>query len=205
MNYDILAALAVFALVSSITPGPNNLMLLASGANFGWRRTLPHLLGVTLGFVFLAGVLGLGLLRALQSDPATFAWLRGLCAVFVLYLAWKIATSASLDGRSTGIGRPLRFVEALAFQWINPKAVIMALTTVTTYAADPSFAAVIFAVFVFGCVNFPSCGTWVLVGERLQTWLRVPGRLRLFNIVMALLLVASMVPVLLDPRLTVPS
>jgi threonine/homoserine/homoserine lactone efflux protein len=126
-----LPAAMLFALVTSITPGPNNTMLLASGVNFGFRRTLPHLLGISAGVAILSTLVGLGLAQAF----ARFAWLytvlETLSVAYLLYLAWKIATSSTVQVRD-GERRPMRFIEAAAFQWVNPKAWMMVLTAATT-------------------------------------------------------------------------
>lgn len=190
--------LIAYAFATSITPGPNNLMLMASGANYGVRRTLPHLLGVTLGFVILASALGAGLLEVLRGAPQIFEGLRYACMAFVLYLALRIATATpqGVEAQSRHTARPLHFLEAAAFQWINPKAVVMAITTVTTYTATHDVAGVLTAAVIFGAVNLPSCGLWVATGGRLRNWLSNGRVLRPFNITMALLLIASMVPAL---------
>lgn len=195
---ETIAPLISFAFAASITPGPNNLMLMTSGANFGWRNTMPHLLGVWVGFILMTFLIGIGLLQTIERFPQIFDVLKILCGLFVLYLAWKIATAAPLDQNAVGSARPLRFIEAAAFQWINPKAVAIALTTVTTYASEQTFTAISVAILIFGCVNLPCCSAWILVGQRMRIWLQNPHRLRAFNVTMAALLMASMVPVLID-------
>lgn len=196
MTYEVLAALALFALVSSITPGPNNLMLMASGVNFGALRTVPHALGVCIGFTLMVGLVGIGLMGVFDAIPYSHDVLKVLSALYLLYLAYKLATTDTMgDGRSDS--RPMTFLQAALFQWVNPKAWTMALTAMTVYAGSGSLQAVLLVTLVFGLVNAPSISVWVLAGDRLGRFLSTRGRLRSFNIAMALLLVASLYPVLM--------
>lgn len=198
MTLDVLLALVGFAFVTSITPGPNNLMLMASGANFGFRRTVPHMLGVALGFVLLAVCVGAGLIRVFDLYPAAHAALKIASTVYMLYLAWRIATAAPrLDGADQR-SVPLTFAQAAVFQWVNPKAWAMALTAVSVYAPAQSIGAILQVAAVFGAVNLPSISTWTILGQQMRRLLRDPRRLHLFNLAMAVLLVVSLVPVLLS-------
>ena len=194
MTSDLILALISFAFVTSATPGPNNLMLMASGANFGIRRTLPHWLGVSLGFVFLAVCLGIGLSQLIESFPIIKQILTGICTLFLLYLAWKIATAAGLGSGKEG-GEPLSFLQAAAFQWVNPKAIAMALSAISLYTGSGTLVEVLSAAIIFGLVNFPTVGMWVLVGTKLRHLLQNPRALRIFNVTMALLLVATLYPI----------
>jgi threonine/homoserine/homoserine lactone efflux protein len=195
MTQDLLVPLALFAFVTSITPGPNNLMLLASGATFGFRATIPHLLGVGAGFVAMLVLTGLGLLALFEQAPWLHTALKALCLVYLMWLAWKIATATRPDTAGSR-ARPMTFLQAVAFQWVNPKAWAMATSAVSLYAPDRSVTAVLIVGLVFGAVNLPSVGTWTLAGERLGALLEVPRRVRAFNIVMAVLLVLSVLPML---------
>jgi threonine/homoserine/homoserine lactone efflux protein len=195
MNHDFLAALAAFAFVTSITPGPNNLMLMASGANFGFRRTLPHMLGVGIGFTVMVALVGVGLVQVFDAFPATYAALKAISVIYMLYLAWKIANAAP-PRTDAAAGTPLTFLQAALFQWVNPKAWAMALTATAVYAPSRSLGAVALVALIFGAVNLPSVGSWVALGQELRRFLTRPARLRAFNLVMALLLVASLYPVL---------
>lgn len=195
MTPEIIAALCGFALVSSITPGPNNLMLMASGVNFGLRRTLPHLLGVALGFTAMVALVGAGVTRAFDAVPELEIALRVACLGYILWMAWKLVRAAGLAEAGSSAS-PMTFWQAAGFQWINPKAWAMALTAVTAYAPDRTLAAVAVVAVVFGLVNLPSVLVWVLMGLRLKGWLAVPGRLRTFNVTMAVLLVGSVLPML---------
>lgn len=199
MTFDVFLAFATFCFVSSVTPGPNNLMLLTSGANFGVKRTLPHWLGIGIGFTGMIIMVGLGLITFFDAYPWIYTGLKILSVVFLIYLAWKIATAA--PAKSQGVsGDPMTFLQAAAFQWANPKAWAMALTAVTVYAPSQSSFAIVGTAVMFGAINLPSCGVWMFVGQRLKRFLSDPARLRGFNIVMALLLLASLYPILLPGR-----
>lgn len=191
----MLTALAAFALATSITPGPNNLMLMASGANFGFRRTVPHMLGVGLGFVFMVVLVGVGLIQLFDAYPESYTILKVLSVAYLVFLAWKIATAAPADG-SKPTGRPFTFIQAALFQWVNPKAWAMALTAVSVYAPSQNLAAITLVAVIFGAINLPSVGSWTLLGEQMQRLLTSPRRLRVFNVTMATLLLASLYPVL---------
>jgi threonine/homoserine/homoserine lactone efflux protein len=192
MTPDLFLGLAAFAFVSSITPGPNNLMILASGANHGVARSVPHLLGISLGHGAMVLLVGLGLAQVFEAVP----WAKGALAVasigYLLWLAWRIARAAPPEpGAATG--RPFTFLQAAAFQWVNPKAWTMALTAVTLYAAGGAWAVPAVAM-VFVATNLPSVAVWLMLGARLRRWLTSPARLRAFNWTMAGLLVASLWP-----------
>jgi threonine/homoserine/homoserine lactone efflux protein len=197
MTFDTLSALPagiLFALVTSITPGPNNTMLLASGVNFGFRRTLPHMFGISTGVAVLMLSVGYGLGEAFRLFPALYTVLETASVVYLLYLAWKIGTSDQVQVRK-GEPRPMTFLEAVAFQWVNPKAWMMVLTAATTLHLSNSFgfnAALMAAVFVV--IGFPSISLWAACGQALRRFLSSRLRLRMFNIVMALLLVLSLYP-----------
>ena len=196
MTHEQLLALAAFAFVTSITPGPNNLMLMASGANFGVRRTVPHMLGVALGFVFMAVLVGAGLAQAFAAVPQLYAALKIVSVAYLLFLSWKIAT-APPPGEAARASRPMTFLAAAAFQWVNPKAWAMALTAVSVYAPSQTMAGIATVSVVFGVVNLPSVSTWAVLGQGMRRVLTNPARMRAFNVLMAVLLVASLYPVLL--------
>ncbi|TNF64373.1 MAG: LysE family translocator [Rhodobacteraceae bacterium] len=194
MSPDILAALCAFAFVSSITPGPNNLMLMASGANFGFRRTIPHMLGIGIGFSVMILLVGAGLIRLFDAFPLTHTILKAASIAYLLFLAWKIATAAPVT-RGEGAGRPFTFLQAAAFQWVNPKAWTMALTAIAAYAPDRSLWAIGIVALIFGAINLPSVSTWTILGRQMARLLRTPRHLAAFNRTMAALLVASLYPV----------
>ena len=196
MTHEQLLALALFAFVTSITPGPNNLMLMASGARFGVRRTVPHMLGVALGFVFMAALVGAGVAQAFVAVPELYVGLKVASVAYLLVLAGKIAT-APPPGEAATTGRPMSFLAAAAFQWVNPKAWAMALTAVSVYAPSQTLAGIAAVAVVFGAVNLPSVGIWAALGQGMRRVLTSPGRMRAFNVAMAVMLVASLYPVLL--------
>ena len=190
------AAFLPFAVVAAFTPGPNNLLLAASGANFGIRRTVPHLLGVMCGFPLLVLAVGLGLGSVFQRHPDIHTVLKFGGAVFLTYLAWRIAT-AGPGTTDTTPGRPLTFLEAVLFQWVNPKAWIFAVTAIATYTTVGGRASVEIAVILAICVvvTVGSTIAWTGFGVGLSRFLQEsPRALRAFNVGMALLLVLSIVP-----------
>jgi threonine/homoserine/homoserine lactone efflux protein len=196
MNFEILSALTLFAFVSSITPGPNNLMLMNSGANFGFKQTIPHMLGVGLGFTFMVLLVGLGVIQLFDSYPLSYDILKVLSIVYLLYLAFRIATSTGNLEQKSSSSKPFSFVQAALFQWVNPKAWTMALTSISIYAPSKSFSAVLFVAIVFGIVNLPCISAWIILGQKIQVILTDQKRLRAFNITMALLLILSLYPAL---------
>jgi threonine/homoserine/homoserine lactone efflux protein len=197
---DTLVALTIFAFVSSITPGPNNAMLMASGVNFGLRRTLPHALGVNIGFLFLTLSIGVGLQGLFLTVPLLYQVLRWGGAAYLVYLAWKIATAetgASAANAKTQTARPMSFLQAIAFQWINPKAWIMAATAITTYSSsDHRFRDLAIITALFALINVPCIMAWTVSGVALRRVLNEPIALRVFNITMGALLILSLYPMI---------
>lgn len=196
MSETMLLALAAFCFVSSITPGPNNMMLLASGANFGFRRTLPHMLGVSLGFAAMVFAVGMGLGSLFKAYPPLYDMLRVVAIFYMLWLAWRIATADGL-GERDGTARPMTFLEAVAFQWINPKAWAMALGATAAFVTPDAFVAgVMIVTAVFAAINLPCIASWAGFGVVLRRFLDRPWALRAFNVTMAALLVASLYPMI---------
>jgi threonine/homoserine/homoserine lactone efflux protein len=197
MSADVLAALAVYAFVTSITPGPNNVMLLASGVNFGFWRSVPHMFGISAGFALLLVGVGLGLGALLAALPVLDTALKISGGAYLLYLAWRIAASRSLGKDGDANLRPMRFIEAAAFQWVNPKAWVLAVTSMAFYT-DPErpFLSVALVVVIFTLVNLPSVSCWAGFGMALRGFLADPIRLRWFNVGMGALLVATLWPML---------
>mgnify|MGYP001765183010 CR=1 FL=1 len=203
MPTDRLTGLALFAFVMSITPGPNNLMALTSGANFGFRRTTPHMLGVALGFAVMAALVGLGVGQTLMRIPLAHEILRWGGLAYMLFLAARLLGlgGAGAGGQAAGAreGRPMRFAEAAAFQWVNPKAWVAALGAVATYVGPGDVAAGALMVgAVFALVCLPCIAAWGGFGAALSAWLAAPGRMRLFNTVMAGLLLLSLAPIVFE-------
>lgn len=196
MSADLFLALLAFAFATSVTPGPNNLMLLASGVNFGFRRSIPHMLGVGLGFGLMVIVIGLGLGAVFETYPVMHRLLAYGGGAYMLWLAWKIATTGPVGEAKMG-SRPMTFLQAALFQWVNPKAWVMAITAVATYAvASSHVASVLLVGLTFVLVNIPSVSVWTLSGVAIRRILTDPRHLRLFNIGMALLLLVSLAPLL---------
>ena len=195
MTPDLFSALLVFAFVTVMTPGPNNLMLMASGANFGFRRTAPHMLGVALGFPAMVFLVGLGVMQVFDLWPQAQTGLKVLSVLYLLYLAWKIAHAAP-PKNAEAEGRPLTFLQSAAFQWVNPKAWSMALSAITLYAAGRDVPAVLWVVGLYVAVSAVSVTSWTVLGQQMRRFLKNPARLRVFNWVMAGLLVATLIPVL---------
>jgi len=196
MSAGLLLAFTGFAFVSSITPGPNNTMLLASGVNYGFRRTVPHIAGISLGCVVMLILVGLGLGEVFAAAPAMYGVLRYAGAAYLLWLAWRIARAGPMTAGREG-GRPMGFWQAAGFQWINPKAWMMVVGAVSTYAPRDGFARNLAVMAVLlALINVPSICIWAGFGSALRPFLSHPGRVRVFNLTMALLLVLSLLPML---------
>ena len=198
MTTALFSALCLFCFVASVTPGPNNLMLMTSGVNFGPRRTVPHLLGVCLGFTLMVALVGVGLAGLFVRVPVLLVALKWIGAAYMLWLAWKIARAGPAKPGAGG-GRPMTFLGAAAFQWVNPKAWIIGVTAVATYTVPDDFVrTVLLVAIVFGFTSFVATGSWMLFGTVLRRVLQRPLLLRLFNWTMAALLVASLYPALTE-------
>ena len=183
--------------MTSITPGPNNFILLASGVNFGFWRTVPNMLGISAGFASLLLGVGLGLGALLAAFPALHTVLKFAGGAYLLYLAWRIASSRSLAKDGETDTRPMTFLEATAFQWVNPKAWVMAVTAMAVYTnPERPFLSVLIVVIAFTLVNLPSVSSWAGFGMALRGFLADPVRLKWFNIAMGVLLAATLWPML---------
>ena len=187
--------MVVFAFAMAFTPGPNNIMLAASGVNFGFARTVPHMAGVTLGFVVLMLACGVGVGLVFAAAPALQLALKIAGALYMLWLAFKIATAHRARDDDGGRAQPFNFWQAAAFQWINPKAVVAVLGALALYMRPGQEARDLPVILgVFGLMTAGSVATWTGFGVALRRFLRDPAHARVFNIAMALLLVASFVP-----------
>lgn len=197
MTADAFLALLVYAFVTSITPGPNNFMLLASGVNFGFVRTIPHMLGIGAGFFSLLLGVGFGLGAILMAFPSLHTALKITGGAYLLYLAWRIGMSRSLGKEGEAKAKPMTFLQAAAFQWVNPKAWVMAVTAMAVYTSPQArFLSVVLVAVAFALVNLPSVSTWAGFGTALRGFLSDPVRLKWFNIAMGLLLAATLWPML---------
>jgi threonine/homoserine/homoserine lactone efflux protein len=198
MTPDVFFAMASFAFVMAFTPGPNNVMLTASAANFGFAPSIPHMLGVTLGFVVLIAASGAGLGTLLVAAPSVQTVLKVVGAAYMLWLAWKVANAGAPGEGGDANARPLTFLQAAAFQWVNPKGVIIALGAIALYVSPARpIADLLILLTVFGVVTMASTITWSLFGVALGRLLQDRRRARIFNVCMALLLVLSIVPMVL--------
>lgn len=195
MTPELILSLAGFAFATSITPGPNNLMLLASGVNFGLRRTVPHMLGISFGHALMVFLVGIGLSGLIAAEPRAALALKAASVAYMLWLAWKIAHAAPPRPGMAG-GRPFTALQAAGFQWVNPKAWAMALTATAVYAPGGGWGAMAAVAAVFAAVNLPSVAVWAAAGTALRRWLEQGQRRLWFNRMMAVLLVASLWPVL---------
>jgi threonine/homoserine/homoserine lactone efflux protein len=204
MSPETLVAASLFAVVSSVTPGPNNTMLMASGVNFGFRRSLRHLLGVNLGFTFMVLCVGLGLHSVLDRFPRFYDVLRYVGSAYMLWIAWKLASAKPVlasstpeEAKGSADGQPMGFWAAAAFQWVNPKAWVMAVTCMSTYLSpNADWPQVALLASLFLVLGGPCSAFWVGFGQAMRGRLQDPKRLRNFNLTMALALVASLYPML---------
>ncbi|WP_340315681.1 LysE family translocator [Rhizorhabdus argentea] len=198
MAPDTLLALGTFCIVSTVTPGPNNMMLLSSGATFGFRPTLPHIFGISIGCVVMVLLLGLGLASVIGRAPWLYTGLHAASTAYLLYLAWRIATSAGA-GAAASRARPLGFFDAAAFQWVNPKAWAMTLGAATSFSRPGHLVADVMVVaLVLAACGLPCIMLWAGGGTIVRRLLTRPAALRAFNVGMAALLVASLVPGLME-------
>lgn len=199
MSQQLLVAFLLFAVAALFTPGPNNAMLMTSGLNFGLRRTVPHIFGVALGFAFLQGVVGLGLGAVFAAYPWLYTLLKYAGAAYLAWLAWQIAQAGPAEGGAEVAGRPMTFFGAALFQWVNVKGWVIAVGAVTAYAAIAAYPLNIamLSVLLF-VIGLASSTTWVLLGTSLQALVKSPRAVRIFNGVMAALLLASLYPVLME-------
>ena len=194
MAFDAFLAMVVFAVVMAFTPGPNNILLAASGVNFGFVRTIPHMAGVSLGFLFLLAACAAGLGLVFAVVPVFHVLLKVAGAAYMLWLAYKVAT-AHLANDTRAPARPFTFLQAAAFQWVNPKGIVAAVSAIAIFVRpDHQLFDIPVMLLAFTAATIGSVLTWSGFGVALRGLLRDPARARIFNIAMALLLVASIVP-----------
>ena len=205
MSVDVLLAFSLFAFVTSVTPGPNNIMMLASGVNFGFRRSIPHIIGISSGFMIMVIAVGLGLNEVFTRYPLSYTVMRWVGVVYLVYLAWAIATSQPPEVKpdtERAESKPMGFLAAAAFQWVNPKAWIMAVSAFSTYVpAANNLMLIVGTAALFAVINAPCVGLWAAFGSRMRVLLGSPRFRRPFNVAMAVLLVASMLPMLASPHI----
>lgn len=187
--------MATFALLMAGTPGPNNMMLTASGARFGWRRTLPHILGISTGLVVMISLAGVGLAQLFIAFPVCQWLLRIVGGAYLLYLAWKLWNAGGGKGSLPFLDRPMRLHEAALFQGVNPKAWMMATTIISLFALQPAqtLQVTVMACLIFCAVAFCTSSIWTWFGQTVKQWLNGPGRERMFNRVLSLLMVGCVI------------
>ena len=199
MSQSLLIAFVMFATVMFFTPGPNNIMLLSSGLTYGFRRTLPHVAGITIGFAFMVGAVGLGLGTIFITYPVLQTILKYAGIAYLIYLAAVIAMSGPATPDQDNARGPMTFWGAAMFQWINVKGWVMVIGTITAYAGIAGFPwNIVIQVMLSLLLGTLSCSAWALFGSALRPLLTSPMAVRAFNIVMAVLLLASLWPVLTD-------
>lgn len=201
MTPETLAALIGFAFVMSLSPGPGNFLLLASGANFGMVRTVPLILGISFGFLSMVFIVGLGLGEVMARYPVIDDILRLICLAYILWLAFRIARIRSFGSADHPAARPVSFIEAATLQLVNPKAWTVALIVTVTYMSpDGGIVGLLVMIGIFALVNIPTISSWALFGAVMRNFISHGNRTRIFNIIMALLLVASIAPLLIFAR-----
>ncbi len=202
MSHQLLFAFVVFATVMFFTPGPNNIMLLSSGLTYGFRPTVPHILGITFGFAFMVGAVGLGLGTVFIAYPILRTILKWGGVAYLVYLAAAIALADPVQPEEGGAGRrkgPMTFFGAAMFQWINAKGWVMVISTITAYAAIATFPLnIAIQVAISLILGALSCSAWAVFGSALRPMLSSARAVRIFNIVMAILLLASLIPVFME-------
>lgn len=199
MSHSLLIAFLIFAAVMFFTPGPNNIMLLSSGLTYGFRRSIPHVAGIVIGFAFMVGAVGLGLGTIFITYPVLQTILKYAGAAYLIYLAAVIAMSGPVASGQDNARGPMTFWGAAMFQWVNAKGWVMVIGTITAYAAIADFPwNILMQVIISLLIGAVSCVAWALFGTALRPWLSSPRAVRAFNIVMAILLLASLYPVFME-------
>ncbi|MCP3688739.1 MAG: LysE family translocator [Gammaproteobacteria bacterium] len=196
---ELILSIAAFAFTATITPGPNNIMIMASGVNFGMLRSLPHLMGICFGFAIMVVLIGMGFGMVFHKLPILYEIIKIVGILYLLYLAWRIAKAGSQSGEQTR-RKPFTFIQSALFQWLNPKAWIMGSSAIAAYTRvdEDIFLQVLLIAFIFLLVAFPSTGSWLVFGRTIQRFLQKPVHQNVFNISMALLLVATVIPAVLE-------
>jgi len=200
-SLTMLISISSFALAGVLTPGPNNIMLLSSGLTFGYKNTIPHMLGVMLGFSIMVILVGLGIGAIFETFPIIFTILKVIGITYLFWMAWHIANSKSeLKTKNNQNAKPFTFIQAASFQWVNPKAWFMAITATVSFVTNPEygFIQVIIIACIFMLAGFLSTNTWTLGGVYLKKLIKNPLHVRIFNITMAVLIVASVLPVIFE-------
>ena len=199
-TFNLLASIFMFSFATSLTPGPNNIMLLSSGLTFGYKKTVPHMLGVVIGFPLMTICVGLGLGEFFLLFPFCFTILKFMGILYILWLAWKIANSSPKFERSDQNTKPLKFIPILLFQWVNIKNWMKIVTAMAVYitAVENAFSQIIVISVIFFITVLVSANSWVLGGVALKKIIKSDVGIKRFNIVMGILLILSMYPTLFE-------
>lgn len=197
MSVENITALTGFAFVMSISPGPGNFLLLTSGANFGILRTVPLILGISSGFLAMVFVVGIGLGEIIERMPTIYDILRYVCLAYILWLAFKISQIRSLSDPKQPASSPIGYFQAASLQLVNPKAWTVALIVTVTYATPSGgIPGLLALIAIFALINIPAISSWAIFGASMRSFIAQGNRTRVFNIIMAVLLVASIAPML---------
>ncbi|CAC9601823.1 Transporter, LysE family [uncultured Gammaproteobacteria bacterium] len=195
---DNLLSVFLFTVVMTITPGPNNIMILASGLNFGIKRSIPHLLGIAIGFPMMLIAVGFGLETAIKATPAihTFVKIAGLG--YLLFLAYKLFTTVKQKILGSG-AKPLTFLQAVLFQWVNPKAWVMIFSGVGVFTTSANIQeATLLLALSFFIAIFPCNGSWLFLGSQMKKLIKTDFHYKVFNRIMAILLLISVFPSVIE-------
>ena len=194
---ELIPSIFLFAAIAALTPGPNNIMLMASGLNFGIRASMPHLLGICVGFPVMVILIGLGLGFIFARYPACHLAVKIIGLAYLFYLAWRMAQASAGEDEGKR-GRALTFWQAALFQWVNAKGWIMASSAIAAYtsAGDEMYSQILIISLIFFSVTLPAVTLWLLFGAALQKWLKSRRQRRIFNLSMAALLILSVTPVI---------
>ena len=199
-TFNLLVSIFMFSFATSMTPGPNNIMLLSSGLTFGYKKTIPHILGVVIGFPLMTICVGLGLGKFFQLYPYSFTILKFIGIVYILWLAWKIANSSPRFKENDESSEPLRFTPIVLFQWANIKNWIKIITAMSVYvtSVENALPQVIVISIIFFMTVLVSANSWALGGVVLKKLIKSDIGIKRFNIIMAVLLILSMIPTLFE-------
>lgn len=200
MTFSALISFIIYSFVTSVTPGPNNIMLISSGISFGFKRTIPHILGIGFGFGLMVTLVGLGIGSILTSSKVFYEFVKIIGIFYLLYLTYQIYISDSVNvDNDLKNHKPLTFIQASLFQWVNPKAWIMTMGAVTTYTSSSSTILIFLLIGVlYGLISIPSVGIWAYIGDKLQLLIHDKKKVSFFNKLMALLLLFSIINPLIE-------
>ncbi len=199
-SFTMLVSITSFTLAGVMTPGPNNIMLLTSGLTFGYKKTIPHMLGVALGFSLMVIGVGLGIGAVFELFPALFTILKVVGISYLLWMAWHIANAKGDIKTTKKTSKPFTFLQAASFQWVNPKAWVMAITSTLSFITNPEygFVQVLIIALIYFLSSIISTNSWTLGGVYLKKLIKNEQHVRVFNIIMAILIVASILPVIFE-------